>query len=174
MSLLTATEIRQIERDYREGISSGVVVELFKARGERFSEATLRKYVQLELLPKSKRVGSRGRHKGSSGLYPVEIVRLINDIKKALEKGATLEEIRNSDIGLSGEIQRLRRVSEQVLERFQEAIDQKEDRARAQLARSLEKHRRSVDRQIEYLEEFATRIGGADNRLDQAFVLRGR
>jgi len=174
MSLLNAAEIRQIEKDYREGISSGVVVDLFKARGERFSEATLRKYVQLDLLPKSKRVGTRGRHKGSSGLYPVEIVRLINEIKKALEEGATLEEIRNSDVGLTGEIQRLRRVSAHVLERLNEAIEQKEDKTRGQLGRSLDKHRRSVDRQIEELEEFATRIGGASNRLDQAFVIRER
>ena len=85
MALLSATELRRVERDHEDGISSADIVELFSSKGERFSEATLRKYVQLGLLPMSRRVGIRGRHRGSSGLYPVVVVRLINEIKKALE-----------------------------------------------------------------------------------------
>ena len=34
----------------------------------KFSEATLRKYVQLGLLPRSVRVGRKGKHQGSQGI----------------------------------------------------------------------------------------------------------
>ena len=162
MALLSANKIERIEVEFREGISSTAIVDLFKRSGERFSEATLRKYVQLELLPKSRRVGARGRHKGSIGLYPVGIVRLINEIKRALESGATLEEVRNSQVGLSGEVQKLGRVSLQVLGRLDEAIQTKEGDVRGVLGRSLSRHRRSIERQLEELQEFASRVGGAD------------
>src|SRR4051794_9374645 len=109
MGLLNTGDIKRIERKYPEGISSGAVVELFKGKGERFSEATLRKYVQLGLLPKSKRVGAAGRHRGSAGVYPVGIVKQINDIKRALEAGGTLEDIRVSRVGLTGEVEGLER-----------------------------------------------------------------
>ena len=45
MGLLTAAEIRRLETKYADGVSSGAVVALFKARGQRFSAATLRKAV---------------------------------------------------------------------------------------------------------------------------------
>ena len=92
MGLLTAAELRRIEDKFPAGLGSAQVIALFQEKGERFSEATLRKYVQIGLLPKSHRVGTRGRHRGSRGSYPVVIVRLINDIKRALDGGATLDE----------------------------------------------------------------------------------
>jgi hypothetical protein len=109
MGALTTTELRRIEHKFEAGIRSGAVVEIFQGKGHRFSEASLRKYVQLGLLPKSRRVGIRGRHRGSSGLYPVTVVRLINDIKLALDKGATLEEVRFGIVGLASEIDVLSR-----------------------------------------------------------------
>src|SRR5687767_9039441 len=109
MSLLSVAEVKRIEGKHAEGISSADAVQVFVQKGERFSEATLRKYVQLGLLPKSRRVGARGRHRGSSGRYPVAIVRIINEVKKALEHGATLEEIRLSRVGLVGEVESLQR-----------------------------------------------------------------
>ncbi len=60
MSTLQNSELRRIETKYPEGISSAAVVKIFQQKGERFSEATLRKYVQLGLLPTSRRVGIRG------------------------------------------------------------------------------------------------------------------
>ena len=48
-----------------------------RPKGVRLSEATFRKYVQAGLLPRSKRVGRKGKHRGSQGLYPVEAVRRI-------------------------------------------------------------------------------------------------
>ena len=46
------------------------IVEAFTDAGVRLSEATFRKWVQLGLLPRSRRVGRKGKHQGSLGLYP--------------------------------------------------------------------------------------------------------
>lgn len=159
MGALTAAELKRIEREYAAGVTSAMIVELFKARGERFSEPTLRKYVQIGLLPKSRRVGTRGRHRGSTGLYPVSVVRLIGQIKEALDNGATLEEIRVGVVGLGGELATLQRAAEQALRRFEEAIDGHADaKRRRSLAAILSAQRRSLQRDLRELQRLAERV----------------
>src|SRR5437867_12937992 len=46
-----------VERRHPEGLTAAQVVEAFTAGGVRLSEATFRKWVQLGLLPRSRRVG---------------------------------------------------------------------------------------------------------------------
>jgi DNA-binding transcriptional MerR regulator len=160
MALLSAAELKRVERKFPEGVSSAVVVDLFKEKGERFSEATLRKYVQLGLLPKSKRVGTRGRHKGSSGLYPVDVVRLINEIKGALDAGATLEEIKIGRVVLGGEVDALRRAALQVVDSFGRAIQHQPDRGKkGGFRRQLDRHRRALQKEINGLSRLADRLG---------------
>src|SRR5512133_3155782 len=96
MDYLEETEIAQIERERAAGISSGEVVRLFEAKGARLSAATFRKYVQAGLLPRSWRVGRKGKHTGSTGLYPVSVVRRIALIKRMMAEGYTVEDIRGS------------------------------------------------------------------------------
>ena len=79
MDYLAETEIERVERERSAGISSGEVVRLFEGKGARLSAATFRKYVQLGLLPRSRRVGRKGKHTGSAGLYPVS-GRLVRDV----------------------------------------------------------------------------------------------
>lgn len=157
MSLLSASELRRVESKYSEGITSAAVVKIFKGKGERFSEATLRKYVQLGLLPTSRRVGIRGRHRGSSGLYPSTIVRLANEIKKALESGATLDDIRMGTIGLTGEVQILRRSMDLLVDRLNQAVQKSQ--GKAALKQKLSKHRKALDREIRALEQFVALLG---------------
>ena len=45
--LLQDREIDEIERSWPDGLTSRQIVDVFETRGIRFSEATLRKYVQL-------------------------------------------------------------------------------------------------------------------------------
>lgn len=159
MTLLTDNELKRLEKKHQVGISSRAVVEAFQSKGARFSEATLRKYVQLGLLPKSQRVGARGRHRGSSGLYPVMIVRLVNDIKAALDAGSTLDEVRIGRVGLEGEVDSLRIASERSLARFYEAAETHPDRTlRSTLRREVEEHRRALDGVTRELERFAARL----------------
>jgi hypothetical protein len=159
MTLLSDSELKRLEKKHAVGISSRAVVEAFQIKGARFSEATLRKYVQLGLLPKSKRVGARGRHRGSSGLYPVMIVRLVNDIKAALDAGSTLDEVRIGRVGLEGEVDTLRLAGERALSRFYEAAETFPERpARVVLKREIDEHRRAIENATRDLERFAARL----------------
>ena len=94
--LLSLDEIARLEREHAAGIASGEVVRIFEARGARLSAATFRKYVQLGLLPRSRRVGRKGKHTGSTGVYPVAVVRRISLIKRMMAEGYTAEDIRGS------------------------------------------------------------------------------
>ena len=67
--------LERIERDHPAGMSSAAILDLLSSLGVRFSEATLRKWVQLGLLPRSVRVGRKGKHSGSQGMYPTPIVQ---------------------------------------------------------------------------------------------------
>jgi DNA-binding transcriptional MerR regulator len=93
---LSEEEIQRIERDRAAGITSGEIVRLFEGRGARLSAATFRKYVQMGLLPRSRRVGRKGKHTGSTGLYPVSVVRRIALIKRMMAEGYTVDDIRGS------------------------------------------------------------------------------
>jgi hypothetical protein len=159
MGLLSATELKRIERKHAAGINSGSVVEIFKKKGERFSEPSLRKYIQLGLLPTSRRVGTRGRHRGSSGLYPVIVVRLINEIKRALQDGATLDELRFARAGVLGELQALVRAADVATGRLREAIRHQEKKKRAALKRDLDIRIRALNKELKALDRFTIRLG---------------
>ena len=158
MGVLSSEEIRNLEMAYPLGIPSSMIVDVFVQSGHRFSEATLRKYVQLGLLPNAKRVGAKGRNRGSSGLYPVTVMRQINDIKAALDRGATLEEIRLSTVGLQGEVWDLQRTYERTVGRFKEALQRPERSGRPQLRQELEQRRRVIDRELQALGRLAEQL----------------
>lgn len=80
LGLLEAS-LRELERTRPDGLTSAEILDLLATSGMSFSEATLRKYVQIGLLPRSVRVGQKGKHLGSRGLYPTEVVRRIALIK---------------------------------------------------------------------------------------------
>ena len=94
--LLDEAEIEEIERAWPNGLTSRQIVDVFETRGIRFSEATLRKYVQLGLLPRSVRVGRKGKHRGSCGLYPALVIRRVNTVKGMMAEDRTIEEIQRS------------------------------------------------------------------------------
>ena len=98
--LLRPADVERIERAATRGVTSREVVKLFEARGARLSAATFRKYVQAGLLPRSRRVGRKGKHTGSTGLYPVAVVRRIDLIKRMMAEGLTLEDIRASFVAV--------------------------------------------------------------------------
>src|SRR5512141_2880774 len=92
--LLHSADLSRVER--ARGVTSREVVRLFQSRGARLSAATFRKYVQAGLLPRSRRVGRKGKHTGSTGLYPVSVVRRVAVIKRMMAAGYTIEDIRGS------------------------------------------------------------------------------
>jgi DNA-binding transcriptional MerR regulator len=155
MDLLTDDEIATVERENAAGISSGEVVRLFEARGARLSASTFRKYVQLGLLPRSRRVGRKGKHTGSSGLYPVAVVRRIALIKRMMAAGYTVDDIRGSFVTVRNRLEDV----EQGLAALVAAIAEKarvhprRRRFEAELTRA-EREARAALRRLE-------RVGGA-------------
>jgi len=102
--LLVDDEIDEIERQSPGGLTSRQIVDVFTARGIRFSEATLRKYVQLGLLPRSVRVGRKGKHRGSCGIYPADVVRRVNQVRAMMAADLTIEDIQKSFVRFKDEI----------------------------------------------------------------------
>lgn len=83
--------------------------------GEPLSEATLRKYVQLGLLPRSRRVGQKGKHRGSRGIYPVEVIRRVDEIRRAMENGETLEELAQAAQAVRARLAQARVIMEEAV-----------------------------------------------------------
>src|SRR5689334_24517361 len=119
MDYLDPGELARIESEFARGLSAGAIVEIFRPKGVRLSEATFRKYVQSGLLPRSRRVGQKGKHRGSQGLYPVEAVRRINVIKKMMAEGLTLEDIRRSFVFYKNHIDQVEHGLTAVLNGFE-------------------------------------------------------
>ena len=94
--LLSEADLVRIEKAHPDGLSSAQIIQIFQQRGVKLSEATFRKYVQLGLLPRCRRVGTKGKHRGSRGVYPCATVRRINSIKRLMERSYTIEEIQQS------------------------------------------------------------------------------
>jgi len=92
-SLLKADDLSAIEKTFEHGITAVQIVDAFTSRGIKFSEASFRKYVQQGLLPRSRRIGRKGKHRGSLGVYPSKTVRRINTVKELMADGYTIEEI---------------------------------------------------------------------------------
>ena len=103
--LLDEDELVDIEGRFHKGMSSREIIDVFASRGVRFSEATLRKYVQLGLLPRSVRVGRKGKHCGSRGLYPADVVRRVNQVKAMMARNLTIEDIQRSFARFKQEIE---------------------------------------------------------------------
>lgn len=112
-------ELAAIERTHERGMTVQQIVDAFAARGEKLTEATFRKYVQLGLLPRSVRVARKGKRRGSQGLYPASVVRQIDTIRRLMGQGYTMEEIQREFLFIRGDIEELT----QRLERIYAAIE---------------------------------------------------
>lgn len=85
--------LERFEASHPEGATSVDIIAACAQAGVRICEATLRKYIQLGLLPRSRRVGTKGRHQGSWGLYPAWTARQIVEVKRLLKDGRTIQDI---------------------------------------------------------------------------------
>ena len=136
--LLSEEQLREIERTAPDGLTSRQIVDVFTARGVRFSEATLRKYVQLGLLPRSVRVGVKGKHQGSHGLYPANVVRRVNLVKAMMAENLTIEEIQRSFVRFKDEIDGIEKSLRGLMASFErEARTSSDDDRRAELEREI-------------------------------------
>ncbi len=115
-------ELAAIEARFPDGMSVQQVVEVVTSRGARLTEATFRKYVQLGLLPRSVRVGRKGKHRGSQGLYPASVIRQIDHVRRLMAQGFTMEEIQKEFLFVRGEIVALGRKLERIYAAIEDAF----------------------------------------------------
>ena len=158
--LLDEEELEEIERLWPEGLTSRQIVDLFETRGIRFSEATLRKYVQLGLLPRSVRVGRKGKHRGSCGLYPANVIRRVNMVKGMMAEDLTIEEIQRSFVRFKDEIDGIEKKLRDLIAGFERQA--KTPTVEADRRRDLE---REIGEAKRAAGELVRRITGLEVRL---------
>lgn len=156
------SELAALEGRYPEGLTTQDIVELFSARGERLSEATFRKYVQLGLLSRSVRVGRKGKHRGSQGRYPTGVVRQIDAVRVLMAQGYTIQDIQREFLCVRSDIDDLARQLTQVLGALSQAAAERPDAARAanddMLTRALHDATQSAEALIEKLRTIEQRL----------------
>jgi hypothetical protein len=144
---LTEADLRAVEDTYAEGITAAQIVDVFVSRGIRFSEATFRKYVQQGLLPRSRRIGRKGKNKGSLGLYPAKTVRRIDHVKRLMGDGYTIEQIQSQFLQFTDLVENVSEAVGFLLDRLDEdlAAPGLEPAARRGLAKDMAEARRLGD-----------------------------
>ena len=150
-----------LEADYPHGVSAAQIVDFFAPRGVKLAQATFRKYVQLGLLPRSRRVGEKGKHRGSKGLYPASAVRRIHVIKGLMDEGMTLEEIRHSFIFFRGQLDGVERSLDELFAALEKAVAEKPElrpSRRRELERLLAESRRHADHFVKQMERTVSEI----------------
>jgi DNA-binding transcriptional MerR regulator len=157
--LLSDAELAGIEQTYAEGITAVQVVDIFTSRGVRFSEASFRKYVQQGLLPRSRRVGRKGKHRGSMGVYPAKTVRRINTIKRLMGEGHTIEEIQEQFLRYADALEVLEEGFSELFSRLEEEVagPRFDIQSRRSMTRELREARESADELLGRLDELTRR-----------------
>lgn len=147
----------RIEREHQQGLTSAEILDVFASHDIKFSEATLRKWVQLGLLPRSVRVGRKGKHQGSQGMYPPTVVRQIQRIKEMMADNYTIEEIQREFLFVRGDIEDLERTLAKIFSTLKEAAKEGRSetlgRAVAQDLASAEALAKDLVTKLETIEE---------------------
>ncbi len=154
-------EFDRLEAEYPSGISAAQIVDFFAPRGVKLAQATFRKYVQLGLLPRSRRVGEKGKHRGSRGLYPASAVRRIHLIKSLMDEGMTLEDIRRSFVFFRGQLDGVERSLDELFASLDKALADRADlkaSRKEELERLIEKGRQKAEQFVKDIERTVTQI----------------
>ncbi|HEY4058845.1 MAG TPA: hypothetical protein VGM39_19660 [Kofleriaceae bacterium] len=156
--LLAEDELRGIETQYADGITAVQIVDVFTSRGIKFSEASFRKYVQQNLLPRSKRVGRKGKHRGSLGVYPSKTVRRINTVKSLMLDGHTIEEIQGEFLLFTDLVEGVAENLSELWSRFGADLEELDPKTKRELDKKLADARVDGDDLVDRLNELARRI----------------
>jgi DNA-binding transcriptional MerR regulator len=157
-SAFSEAELTAIEARYPDGLSTQEIVELFATQGERLSEATFRKYVQLGLLPRSVRVGRKGKHRGSQGRYPASVVRQIDAVRVLMAQGFTIQHIQREFVHLRSDIDAVARQLSQLMASLAQAVSERESAHDDVLGRALEDARGGATALVEKLRAIEQRL----------------
>jgi DNA-binding transcriptional MerR regulator len=158
IALLKEEDLRAIEGTYAEGITAVQIVDVFTSRGIKFSEASFRKYVQQGLLPRSKRVGRKGKHRGSLGVYPAKTIRRINSVKQLMADGYTIEEIQGQFLLYTDLVEGVAEHLAELWARLATDVAKLDPAQKKGIERELAETRRDGDRVVERLGELTRKV----------------
>lgn len=158
--------ILRIEKAHESGLTSQGILDALDGTKFKISEATLRKWVQLGLLPRSERVGRKGKHQGSQGIYPVGVIRQIKRIKEMMAADFTIEEIKREFLFARSNIEETERVLGRAIDGLERAIV---ERAGAPVAKQLE---RDIDEARELAEQLVDKLTHIENKMTMQARLR--
>jgi hypothetical protein len=151
--------LQRIEQDHEQGVTSAQILEFFAGQEIPLSEATLRKYVQLGLLPRSVRVGRKGKHQGSQGLYPVKVIRQILHIKQMMADDYTIEQIQREFYFIRRDLQQLEEAVRSVFGKLAAVL---KERRRDAVAQSVT---RQVSEARTLSKDLLARLAAIETRL---------
>jgi DNA-binding transcriptional MerR regulator len=143
-----------VEQAHPGGMSVQEIVAACASLGEKLTEATFRKYVQLGLLPRSVRVGKKGKHQGSQGLYPASTVRQVQLIRRLMAQGFTIEEIQTRFLFVGGDIETLSK----EIERLMAQLERAQGPADSLVRREVEDARRLAATLVDKLRDVERRL----------------
>jgi DNA-binding transcriptional MerR regulator len=157
-ALLREEELRAIETAFPDGLTAVQVVDAFTSRNIKFSEASFRKYVQQGLLPRSRRVGRKGKHKGSLGVYPPKTVRRINFVRQLMQDGYTIEQIQGQFLLYTDLVEGVAENLTELCARLARDSERLDSQARRELSKDLSEVRKEGDRLVEKLGELTRKV----------------
>ncbi|GAC1361880.1 MAG: hypothetical protein NVSMB47_14100 [Polyangiales bacterium] len=158
--------IARIESAHPSGLSSQAILDALDGTTCKISEATLRKWVQVGLLPRSVRVGRKGKHQGSQGIYPVSVLRQIKRIKEMMALDYTIDEIQREFLFARGHIEETERTLTRAIDNLDRAIA---ERAGAPMQKVLQ---RDLDDVRELADKLVTDLTSIEDRLTMQARLR--
>ncbi len=123
--MIDAETLAQLEKAHVAGLTSAEILDVFARYDVQLSEATLRKYVQLGLLPRSVRVGRKGKHQGSQGVYPVGVVRQIMRIKQMMAESYTIEQIQREFLFIRSEVEQLESMLSRIFKKLEGVLKER-------------------------------------------------
>ncbi len=132
MNGINEAALARIEKKHAAGLTSAEILDLFATHDIALSEATLRKYVQLGLLPRSVRVGRKGKHRGSQGVYPVGVVRQILRIKQMMAESYTIEQIQRQFLFMRSDLQLLEQTLDSIFKKLDQVTKERRREATAE------------------------------------------
>jgi DNA-binding transcriptional MerR regulator len=159
MSGIDETILAKLEKSHATGLTSAEILDVFATHDVTLSEATLRKYVQLGLLPRSVRVGTKGKHQGSKGLYPVRVVRQILQIKQMMAQEYTIEQIQTEFLFVRSELEQLDETLVQIFDKLESAVKRRKQEATARVVA------REVGEARLLSKDLLSRLRGIETRL---------
>ena len=152
--------LSSIEEKRPEGLTSAEILDIFARNDVALSEATLRKYVQLGLLPRSIRVGKKGKHQGSQGVYPVQVVRLILTIKRMMAESFTIEQIQREFLFIRSDVEELGRALDGIFGKLDDVIQSRRGEHGAEGVRRDVTGARALSKDlVARLEAIETKLG---------------